>query len=96
MKIWFISIVAICGILLGSSALYAQDRYGLFSPSEKRAYHACLYGSFIENYCLYHTWEGTFRECVLANGAGRIPVRYPSWGWRITEECRLFVQGHAF
>jgi len=79
------------------SALTASHAHSrLLSPGEKRAYHACLYGSFINNYCRYHAWgdsEAAFRECVIANGAGRIRIRFPFWGWGAYRDCRAAVQG---
>jgi hypothetical protein len=94
-----ISVVTICGILISSSALLADDNSRLLSRSEKKAYHACLYGSFIDDYCRFHAWgssEAAFYECVIANGAARSPLRYPYWGWGANDACRAFAQSHAF
>lgn len=99
MTLQFMSIVTASGILISSSTLLAQDNSRLLSRFEKQAYHACLYGSYIDDYCHFHargSSEAAFRECVIANGAGSIPPRYPYWGWGINDACRVLVQSHAF
>jgi hypothetical protein len=87
-----------CQIALCSpSSGLARDNWGVLSPGEKRVYHSCLYATFINDYCRFHAWgssEGAFRECVIANGAGRIRNGFPYWGPGITDACR--ARAHPF
>jgi hypothetical protein len=81
------------------SLVLAQDNFGLLTPREKRAYHTCLYASFINDYCRFHAWgwsESAFRECVIANGAGRIRIHSPYWGAAVTDACRARAQAGRF
>ena|ERR1700733_7324973 len=90
--------VALGAILISSAPLFA-DESGMLTRSGKRAYHACLYDSFIDNYCRFHAWgapEWAFRECMIANGAGRIPVGYPGWGLGVEDACHALVAAHRF
>lgn len=92
------AVMAILQIMMIPSALVAGERWQLLTPSEKKAYHACLYASFINDYCRFHAWgssEAAFRECVIANGAGRVRFGFPYWGLGINDACRAVVQeGH--
>lgn len=101
MSIRFIAaILAGCQIALACpSSVLAHDNLGLLNPREKRAYHACLYASFINDYCRFHAWgwsEGAFRECLIANGAGRIRIDLPYWGPAINDACRARAQAGGF
>lgn len=85
-------------VLCSHSPVLAQSNWGVLGPREKRAYHACLYASFINNYCRYDAWgssEAAFRECVFANRAGNIRA-FPYWGWDVYRDCRAVVQGTRF
>jgi hypothetical protein len=85
-----------CQLLISSSSpLLARDEFGFLTPAQKRAYHACLYRSFIDYHCQFNTWALTHRECVIANGAGRIPPG-PYWGLGINTVCRALVQTQGF
>ena len=96
MKFRFLAVAfAICQIIFSSSVGLAGEGGRILSPGEKRAYHACLYASFIERYCHSHAWpwsEAAFRECVIANGAGRMPAGFPYWGWETYRACRALAQ----
>lgn len=89
------AILAGCEIALCCpSSAVAQEYWRVLSPREKRTYYACLYASFINDYCRFHAWrssEGAFRECVIANGAGRIHIGFPYWGPGITDACRALA-----
>jgi hypothetical protein len=90
--------LAACQIFISSSPLFAQEEFGLLTPAQKRAYHACLYGSFIDNHCWFHAWGSSaaaYRECVIANYAARIPPG-PYWGLGINDVCRALVQTQVF
>jgi hypothetical protein len=92
---FLIAALALWQIGLCPSVSLAGGPGRILSPGEKRAYHDCLYASFIERYCRFHAWgwsEAAFRECVIANGAGRIPPGVPYWGWGSYHECRARVQ----
>lgn len=94
MNLRIIAAVLAAYTVISSSPLLAHEQLGLLTGGEKRAYHACLYASFIHNYCRFHAWgnsEGAFRECVIANGAGRIHIGFPYWGPGITDACRARV-----
>ncbi len=67
--------------LISSSSAFAQERYGvILTPRESRAYHACLFAAWIEDYCSGNSWRPTssadrvFPSCVIANGGGRFPL----------------------
>src|SRR6185437_14163988 len=96
MKSCFLSAaLAACQVALSTSMVSAGEASRILSPREKRAYHVCLYDLFIRDYCRYHAWgrsEAAFQECVIANGAGRIPVRFPYWGWETYSACRALAQ----
>lgn len=58
-----------------------QARPGaLFTPVESRAYRACLFAAWIEDYCYGNsarwtsTYERVFASCIAANGGGRFPL----------------------
>ena len=88
------AVLTACQILI-TSPLLAQD---LPSRAEKRAYHACLYASFIDNYCRFHAWgfgEQAFRECVIANGACECSYG-ASWGSIVEDVCRPLSQARGF
>ena len=88
---------AACQIVMGSSPLFAQDGYGLLTRAQKWQYHQCLYGSFIQNHCRFDAWGSSvaaYRECVIANKAGRIPPApyWGFWGLGINDVCRELIQ----
>lgn len=72
--------------LLSPSSAFAQERYGvILTPHELRAYHACLFEAWIEDYCGGNSWRPTasagrvFPACVIANGGGRFPMEGRTW-----------------
>ncbi len=95
MKLWFLPVIVAALLSMSSLPLFAGDGSRLLTPSERRAYHACLYASFIENYCHFHAWGSTdaaFRECIISQGAGRLPLDVPRWGLGINDVCRALSQ----
>jgi hypothetical protein len=95
MRLRFLPIIVAVLLPMSTIPLLAGDGSRPFSPSEKRAYHACLYASFIENYCRFHAWgatEAAFRECIISQGAGRLPLDVPRWGLGINDVCRALSQ----
>ena len=63
---------------LNTSNAVAQER--LLTRPQQRAYYACLYAAWIDDYCRFHSWsifvgyEGAFRACILANEGGKFPI----------------------
>jgi len=95
MNVRFIATALAACLLLSPSLVFAEYGSGLLSHGQKRAYHTCLYASFIENYCRFNAWGssvGAFRECMIANRAGRVPPGYPFWGPGVENLCRGLIQ----
>lgn len=93
------AVLATCQILIGSSPLLAQEDSGSpLTRAEKRVYHACLYAHWIDSYCRFHAWgftNGTFRECVVANGGCECVIANRGyWGPDVDEACRPIGQAH--
>jgi hypothetical protein len=72
--------------LIDSTAARAQDINGaLLTRSELRAYHACLFAAWVEDYCRGNAWRPTaswdrvFLSCVAANGGGHFPLAGRRW-----------------
>jgi len=70
-------------LLLSCSAAFAQDPV-LLSWPETRAYHACLFEAWVQDYCRENPWgfalgwAPTYNRvvpaCVIANGGGKFPL----------------------
>jgi hypothetical protein len=67
--------------LLAGSSAFADYRDGiLLTRSEARAYHACLYEAWIQDWCHANSarptssYERVYAGCVLANRGGRFPL----------------------
>ena len=76
---------------------WADYPAGVLISAEKRAYHACLYATYIHDYCRFHAWGpgiGAYNECVIANRAGRIGIGFAYWGPGIEFVCRNLVEDH--
>lgn len=89
-------VLTACGTLINSSPLVAQDNFGLLSRAGQRAYHACLYAHWIDDYCHFHAW-GPFpqalRDCVIANGGCKcVTANGGYWGPDIDDACRIVYQ----
>jgi hypothetical protein len=92
MKSPSMAITIVVGLLLSTApSAFSQDRWGgLLTPSQSRAYHACLFESWIQDYCHWNSFA--YPQCVIANGGGR----YPLDGRLITESyCWYTAQGLA-
>jgi hypothetical protein len=86
-----------CCLLFASLPSLAQYGPDPMTPAQKRAYHACLYSAYVDDYCRYHYQglfqsEQQFRECTVTNKGGRYPLGYATWGWGIEDYCRAAVQ----
>ena len=54
---------------VNSSSAYAEEQWGLLTPRQAKAYHACLFEQWIEDYC--HWTSLAYSQCVIANGGGK-------------------------
>jgi hypothetical protein len=71
-------------ILVSASPVLAGGYFP--PPAEKRAYHACLYGHWIADYCRIDARafsHRAFYDCVVANGGYR--------GLRLGCACQPFL-----
>jgi hypothetical protein len=87
---------AVLCILAVTGRSYAEQPGGELTPSEKRAYHACLYGTFIHSYCHFNFWgsyEAGYNECVVSNRAWPA-VGFQYWNVGVEDACRGFVLSH--
>ncbi len=70
--------------LINSSGSFAQDRV-LLTPSEARAYRACLWEAWIEDWCHGNSarfsanYDRVYAGCIAANGGGRFPMERRNW-----------------
>jgi hypothetical protein len=95
MNVRFLAAALAASLLLAPSLAFAWYGGAVLTPAQKRAYHTCLYASYIENYCRWNAWGsslGAFRECIIANRAGRVRPGYPFWGWGVENICRELIQ----
>ena len=95
MNVRFLMAALAVALSLGPSMAFAEFDAALLSPAQKRAYHTCLYASYTENFCRFNSWGssyGAFRECMIANRAGRVPPGVPFWSWGVENTCRALVQ----
>jgi hypothetical protein len=75
-------------ILINSAPAFSQDRWGFLTPAQSRAYHACLFEAWIQDYCHWNSFA--YGQCVVANGGGRYPLN----GRLFTEDyCWETAQG---
>ena len=78
MKVLVTAAMLVVGhLVVSSSPAFAQSR---FTAVDTRAYNACLFAAWIEDYCRGNSWRPTanrdrvFAACVTANGGGRFPL----------------------
>jgi len=63
----------VVGLFLSSlNSAVAQDRFALLTRAQTRAYHACLFEAWIQDYCHWHS--SAYGQCVIANGGGKYPL----------------------
>jgi hypothetical protein len=58
--------------LVHGSAARAEDHWGLLSPTQREAYHACLYAAWVADYCKENS--RAMGACIIANGGGKFPL----------------------
>jgi hypothetical protein len=63
----------------------AFSQGGLLTPAQRRAYHACLYGAWVHDYCRENS--RAFPACVAAFGGANFPLD----GRRFTDEYCWFA-----
>jgi hypothetical protein len=69
MKVLVVAATLVAGhCLINASAAFAQERAGLLTRTQTRAYHECLFDSWIQDYC--HANSHAYSQCVVANGGG--------------------------
>lgn len=71
------NLVTAAALVAGLSVLMPVQAFsgslsGLLSPEQSRAYHACLFEAFIQDYCKENSLA--YGQCVIANGGGRYPI----------------------
>ena len=61
MKVLVVAAALVVGhFLINSSPAFAQQRSGLrLTAAETRAYHACLFAAWVEDYCRGNSWRLT-------------------------------------
>ena len=98
MKLLVVAATLAAGLFLANSspALSADraEELGFLTRAQTRAYHACLFEAWIQNYCRVTSWgySHVYSECVIANGGGSIPLNSGSLrGPRIIAGIRLRV-----
>ena len=73
-----IAALVVAQMLANSTSTVAQER--LLTQVEKKAYDACLYEAWIDDYCRFHSFgifvsfDRAYRACVLANGVRKFPI----------------------
>ena len=89
MKVLVTAAMLVVGLfLINAAPAFSEQRWGLLTPAQTRAYHACLFESWIQDYCRENS--RAFGQCVIANGGGK----YPLAGWRFTDDyCWYTAQG---
>jgi len=57
---------------VSSSSAFSEEHWGLLTPRQASAYHACLFEEWIHDYC--HWTSLAYSQCVIANGGGKYPL----------------------
>jgi hypothetical protein len=78
-------------VVIGLSPVSAQSRWsGVLTRSQMRAYHACLYETWIQHRCSWISPYYAYNQCVFANRGGR----FPAGGNVFTDsDCWFMAQG---
>src|ERR1700731_2460933 len=83
-------------LLTGSSSLSAQEQFRPLTPTEQRAFEACIFAAWVEDYCESTYWgfspiSDRVRACVRANGGGRFPLEVHHL-YSDEDYCRIAVE----
>jgi hypothetical protein len=74
--------------LINPGPAFSQERGGLLTREQTRAYHACLFEAWIQDYCGANS--RAYGQCLVANGG----ERYPLGDRRFTDDyCWYTAQG---
>jgi hypothetical protein len=84
------AVVAACGLLAGyllinCSPALAGERWGVLTPEQRRAYHACLYAAWVQDYCEENSRSVV--ACIIAHGGGGFPLE----GYHFTHDYCWFA-----
>jgi hypothetical protein len=77
---WAVAAALLAGhLLIGSWSAFAQEQFRPLTPAEQRAFEACVFAAWVEDYCESTYWgfspiSARVRACVRANSGGRFPV----------------------
>ncbi len=101
MKVVVTAVTLVVGYFLISSsqALARQQSALLLTPAETRAYHACLFAAWVEDYCSANSWRLTasgdrvHSACVVANGGGRFPLDDSRHWYNTDDYCWSAARG---
>lgn len=74
------ALIVASGMLLAGSPAQAQDHWGLLTPAQNRAYHACLHAAWVQSYC--HDNSRAVTACIAVNGG----EYFPPEGRRFTDD----------
>jgi hypothetical protein len=96
-----VAVLAVVCLLANCSESFAQDPFRVrLTPRAMRAYHACLYEAWIEDYCRGNSarptasYDSVFAACVLANHGGRFPLQgrdgsnTDGYCWSVAQQMR--------
>jgi hypothetical protein len=59
-------------LLIDCAPAFAGEGWGLLTPEQRRAYQACLYAAWVQDYCEENS--RSVGPCIIANGGGRFPL----------------------
>jgi len=72
-SIWITPVLGVATLLFGSSSAVSEGSGALLTPHQRKAYEACLYAAWIEEYCRANAWPSV-SACIVANRGGRFPI----------------------
>jgi hypothetical protein len=84
--------------LVGVSAAFSQDPFPAFTTSGTRAFNACLYAAWVDDYCrnsvlwFSRSYSESYFACVSANKGGKFPMAGRTW-YNTEGYCRVQARG---
>ena len=76
--------------LITSAPAFSQGRWSLLTRGQSRAYHACLFEAWIQDYCHWRSPDYAYAQCLAANGGWRFPL---NGHWVSDEYCWAAAHG---